>query len=163
MTATSKAARVNVCGVSEDKWENGWCKKCRCGCEMTHDVIVDARAYAYADKHRLLTGCTWILFDIYNRLGNMRRPLKLPKYFRQAIFMDGAVYPTLQLFPENQVLQVVYDSTNGVFQAGDLVYKDEFGLNLVQEGLCLDAENCSESLQGALFRDTSHSVWEFRK
>lgn len=54
MTATSKATRVNVCGVSEDKWENGWCKKCRCGCEMTHDVIVDARAYAYADKHLLM-------------------------------------------------------------------------------------------------------------
>ena len=47
--------RVNRCGKSEDKFVDGWCRECACGCEMTEGQMVDKRIYDYAAKHGLLS------------------------------------------------------------------------------------------------------------
>lgn len=32
-------SRCNICGVPENRWEDGFCHECRHSCEMTPDVL----------------------------------------------------------------------------------------------------------------------------
>ena len=150
--------RCNICGVPEDQWENGFCRKCRGGCEMTSDVIVSQRVFQYADKHGLLN--TFAQFEakvVREKLERIGRKKKVPKYLREAVSCDGLSFSTLSEFPCDKLYRVCRDSLDGTFLVGDLVWRSApkpgipDGINFVYEAGCLDAEYCDKALQGAMF------------
>lgn len=150
--------RCNICGVPEDQWENGFCRKCQHGCEMVSNTIVSLRAFQYAAKHGLLN--TFALFDarvIREKLEYLGRKKKVPKYLREAVSCDGLSFSSLLEFPCNQMYRVCRDSLDSTFLVGDLVWRSPSkpgvpdGLNFKQEAGCLDAEYCVKALQGAMF------------
>lgn len=150
--------RCNICGIHEDQWENGFCRKCRHSCEMTPDVIISQRAFQYADKHGLLD--TFAVFNtrtVREKLERIGRKKKVPKYLREAASCDGLSFPSLSEFPCGQLYRVCRDSLDGIFLVGDLVWRSNpkpgipDGINFVQEAGCLDAEYCDKALKGAMF------------
>ena len=151
--------RGNICGVPESKWDNGICRVCGDNryCEMTEDVIVEQRAYQYAEKHSLLDMGALNTTAARGKLEKICRKKKVPKYFRDAVSCDGLTFSSLAEFPYGQMYRVCHDSLDGSFLVGDLVWRSEpkpgklDGINFVQEAACLDEELCNEALKGAMF------------
>lgn len=160
-------ARCNVCGVPEDQWKDGQCTACGTVCSMTPDVIIEQRFFDYARKHELLDYGIFHIGMIYRRLCSRR--YRLPKYFRDAIARDGRSFASLEEFPKDEVLIVCWDSADGTFQVGMLVWRGDKapggldGINFVYEAACLDAEFCDEALKGAMFEDSYLSIENFTK
>lgn len=151
-------SRCNLCGVPEDRWEDGFCCECRHSCEMTPDMIISQRAFQYANKHGLLdTHASFNARAIREKLGRIGRKKKVPKYLREAASCNGLSFSSLAEFPCGQMYQVCRDSLDGTFLVGDLVWRSTpkpgvpGGLNFVQEAGCLDAEHCDAALKGAMF------------
>ena len=151
-------SRCNICGVPENRWEDGFCHECRHSCEMTPDVIISQRAFQYADKHGFLD--TFAVFNTRTgreKLERIGRKKKVPKYLREAASCDGLSFPSLSEFPCGQLYRVCRDSLDGTFLVGDLVWRSNpkpgipDGINFVQEAGCLDAEYCDKALKGAMF------------
>ena len=151
-------SRCNICGVPENRWEDGFCHECRHSCEMTPDVIISQRAFQYADKHGFLD--TFAVFNtrtVREELERIGRKKKVPKYLREAASCDGLSFPSLSEFPCGQLYRVCRDSLDGTFLVGDLVWRSNpkpgipDGINFVQEAGCLDAEYCDKALKGAMF------------
>lgn len=151
-------SRCNICGVPENRWEDGFCHECRYSCEMTPDVIISQRAFQYADKHGFLD--TFAVFNtrtVREKLERIGRKKKVPKYLREAASCDGLSFPSLSEFPCGQLYRVCRDSLDGTFLVGDLVWRSNpkpgipDGINFVQEAGCLDAEYCDKALKGAMF------------
>ena len=151
-------SRCNICGVPENRWEDGFCHECRHSCEMTPDVIISQRAFQYADKHGFLD--TFAVFNtrtVREKLERIGRKKKVPKYLREAASCDGLSFPSLAEFPWGQLYRVCRDSLDGTFLVGDLVWRSNpkpgipDGINFVQEAGCLDAEYCDKALKGAMF------------
>lgn len=47
--------KVNNCGISKDKFVDGWCKACSSTCEMNESLMVDKRIFDYAKRHGILS------------------------------------------------------------------------------------------------------------
>lgn len=151
-------SRCNICGVPENRWEDGFCHECQHSCEMTPDVIISQQAFQYADKHGFLD--TFAVFNtrtVREKLERIGRKKKVPKYLREAASCDGLSFPSLSEFPCGQLYRVCRDSLDGTFLVGDLVWRSNpkpgipDGINFVQEAGCLDAEYCDKALKGAMF------------
>ena len=159
--------KCNICGVPESKWSDGRCTLCGKICDMTPDVVMDQRVYDYAQKKNLLTGNTFSVFHIFQKL-HVRR-YYFPKYFRDAIAHDGMSFGSLEEFSKNEVLMVCKDSRDGTFQVGMLVWRGEpapgdlDGINFIYEAACLDAEFCDAALEGAMFESSFRSLSEFQR
>ena len=151
-------SRCNICGVPENRWEDGFCHECRHSCEMTPDMVISQRAFQYADKYGLLDNhASFNARVIRERLERIGRKKKIPKYLREAASCDGLSFPSLSEFPCGQLYRVCRDSLDGTFLVGDLVWRSNpkpgilAGINFVQEAGCLDAEYCDKALKGAMF------------
>ena len=148
----------NICGIPEAKFEDGICRACgRSHCEMTADLLIEKRAYDYADKHRLLEYGSFNRTTIRWKLERFVRKKKVPKYFRDAAACDGLTFSSLEEFPCNQMYRVCRDSLDGSFLVGDLVWRSNLkpnmpdGINFLQDAGCLDGEICEKALKGAMF------------
>lgn len=159
--------RCNICGIPEDQWDNGFCRKCSHSCEMTPDVVISQRAFQYAAKHGLLD--TFAMFNarvVREKLERIGRKKKVPKYLREAASCDGLSFSSLSEFPCNQMYRVCRGSLDGTFLVGDLIWRSTpkpgfpDGLNFVQEAGCLDAEYCDKALQDAMFEVSYDNIPE---
>lgn len=91
---SSMDSRCNLCGVPENRWEDGFCRECRHSCEMTPDMIISQRAFQYANKHGLLdTHASFNARAIREKLGRIGRKKKVPKYLREAASCNGLSFP----------------------------------------------------------------------
>lgn len=151
-------SRCNLCGVPEDRWEDGFCCECRHSCEMTPNMIISQRAFQYANKYGLLdTHTSFSARDIRGKLERIGRKKKVPKYLREAASCDGLSFSSLTEFPCGQMYRVCRDSLDGTFLVGDLVWRSipkpgvPDGINFVQGAGCLDAEHCDAALKEAMF------------
>lgn len=159
--------RCNTCGIPEDQWDDGFCRKCHRTCEMTPDMVISQRAFQYADKHGLLD--TFAMFNkmvVRERLERIGRKKKIPKYLREAASCDGVSFSSLAEFPCGQMYRVCRDSLDGTFLVGDLVWRSNpkpgipDGINFANEAGCLDAECCDKALKGAMFEISYASIPE---
>lgn len=46
--------RVNLCGVEESEFTNGWCTSCMSKCEMEPSLLIDKRIYDFCKKRRII-------------------------------------------------------------------------------------------------------------
>ena len=151
-------SRCNLCGVPEDQWEDGFCRKCRHSCEMTPNMIISQRAFQYANKYGLLdTHASFSARDIRGKLERIGRKKKVPKYLREAASCDGLSFSSLTEFPCGQMYRVCPASFAATSLVGDPVWRSlpkpgaPDGINFVQGAGCLDAEHCDAALKGAMF------------
>lgn len=48
--------RVNICGVNEAEFVNGWCVSCKSKCEMIPSLMIDKRIYNFCKKKKMING-----------------------------------------------------------------------------------------------------------
>ena len=163
-----KQVLCNFCGVPASKFKGGVCFECSvAGCQMEPGSLIEARAYAYAQKAGLLGRGSRPFFDTLELRTALERPKvarSAPKYFRAAVSCKGLSFSSLDDFPRGIVLRVCHDSANGEFIVGELVWRDTApmvggdGLNIVQGAGSIDVGEATENLKGAQFEHTAYTV-----
>lgn len=150
----------NICGVPVSKIEDNVCQDCPGDgtyCTMEPDMIIEKRVYDYAAKHRLLQFGHPMTFSARYVRECFEMPdtsRKAPKYMREAVSCDGMSFPDVASFPQGRVLRVCRGGSSGFLIVGDLVYRRDDTLRVVQGERILDAKAGSEALAGANFEES---------
>lgn len=70
--------RVNLCGIAESEFVDGWCVSCRSRCEMLPSLLIDKRIYDFCKKKRIIN--EYFNKDYLRCYVNNSSNTKFPKY-----------------------------------------------------------------------------------
>ena len=163
-----KQNMVNVCGIPESEWNNGFCKACGKICDMSDAEMIEKRAFDYASKRFVFYGGKFSAEEIRRQLDEINKVFKLPKYFREAISCDGQKFGELEDFPAGIPMRACRDGKDGTLTVGMICWREVLNdesheeLCICKSGIHLDAESCRKAFDGAMFEPASFGIDYYR-